>query len=53
MKNPEYLISVLNDGGDRARSIAENTIDEVKRKVGLGVCLLDVEKACKIAEHKL
>lgn len=55
MKNPEYLIDVLTDGGDRARSIAEHTIDEVKRKVGLGVCLLDVERKAvgKIAEHKL
>lgn len=36
LKNPDYLSSVLADGGDRAREIAEKTIDEVKLKVGLG-----------------
>jgi tryptophanyl-tRNA synthetase len=36
LKNPEYLTSILDEGGDRAREIAEKTIDEVKLKVGLG-----------------
>jgi tryptophanyl-tRNA synthetase len=36
LKNPEYLCSVLADGGDRARETAEKTIDEVNAKVGLG-----------------
>lgn len=36
LKNPDYLCAVLADGGDRARETAEKTIDEVKRKVGLG-----------------
>ena len=36
LKNPDYLCSVLADGGDRARETAEKTIDEVKLKVGLG-----------------
>lgn len=36
LKNPDYLCKVLEDGNDRAREIAEKTIDEVKVKVGLG-----------------
>lgn len=36
LKNPDYLCSVLAEGSDRAREIAERTIDEVKLKVGLG-----------------
>lgn len=36
LKNPEYLISVLAEGGDQARETAEKTIEEVKSKVGLG-----------------
>lgn len=36
LKNPDYLSSVLADGGDRARETAEKTMDEVKLKVGLG-----------------
>lgn len=36
LKNPDYLSKVLEDGNERAREIAEKTIDEVKVKVGLG-----------------
>lgn len=37
LKNPDYLISVLKAGGDKASERAEETISEVKEKVGLGV----------------
>lgn len=36
LKNPDFLQSVLTDGGDKAREIAVKTMDEVKSKVGLG-----------------
>lgn len=36
LKNPDYLQSVLEKGNNKAREVAEKTIDEVKTKVGLG-----------------
>lgn len=35
MKNREYLEKIVEDGNERARAIAVNTIKEVKEKVGL------------------
>lgn len=34
--DPAYIETVLRDGADRARAIAERTLAEVKRKVGVG-----------------
>lgn len=39
MQNPEYLVSVLRQGSEKASEIAETTLDEVKRKMGLGINL--------------
>lgn len=36
MKNPDFLHTVLTEGSDKARAIAEATMDEVKLKVGMG-----------------
>lgn len=36
MKNPDFLHKVLTEGGEKARTIAESTMAEVKLKVGLG-----------------
>jgi tryptophanyl-tRNA synthetase len=36
LKNPDYVWNALSLGNDKAREIAEKTIDEVKFKVGLG-----------------
>uniref|UniRef100_A0A7G3B4M4 Tryptophan--tRNA ligase, mitochondrial n=1 Tax=Lutzomyia longipalpis TaxID=7200 RepID=A0A7G3B4M4_LUTLO len=35
-KHPEYLCQVLQEGADRASKVAEETLQEVKDKVGLG-----------------
>jgi len=32
---PEYVSQVIKDGAERARKIAQKTIDEVKEKMGL------------------
>jgi len=34
--NPEYVDSVIREGAEKARLIAQKTIDEVKQKMGLG-----------------
>lgn len=34
-KNPEYVKKVLKDGADKASTIAEKTLKEVKQKIGL------------------
>lgn len=34
MNNPDYLIAVMAKGAEKARAVAEKTIDEVKLKVG-------------------
>ena len=36
MANPDYLISILKDGKERARAIACQTIDDVRMAVGVG-----------------
>lgn len=36
LQNPDYLWNVLSDGNEKAREVAEKTMDEVKAKVGLG-----------------
>ena len=33
--NPQYVNKVIADGAEKARSIAQETIDEVKQKIGL------------------
>lgn len=35
MENPEYLMAILTRGADKAKETAEQTIREVKDKVGL------------------
>ncbi|MEO8581734.1 MAG: tryptophan--tRNA ligase [Patescibacteria group bacterium] len=35
-KNPEYIDQIIREGAQKARAIAEETIKEVKEKVGLG-----------------
>ncbi|KAG4074115.1 hypothetical protein HA402_014320 [Bradysia odoriphaga] len=37
LKNPEYLIDVMRIGAEKSSRIAEETIVDVKRKVGVGV----------------
>ncbi|KAJ6646550.1 Tryptophan--tRNA ligase, mitochondrial, partial [Pseudolycoriella hygida] len=37
LKNPEYLVDVLKVGADKSSQIAEETLVEVKKKVGLGL----------------
>lgn len=37
LKNPEYLVDVLKMGTEKSSQIAENTLADVKTKVGLGV----------------
>lgn len=44
LKNPDYLQSILEKGNDKAREVAEKTIDEVKAKVGLGSFNLGIHK---------
>ena len=34
-KNPEYVKKILKDGADKASTIAEKTLQEVKQKIGL------------------
>jgi tryptophanyl-tRNA synthetase len=36
LKNPEFLWKVLEEGNSRAAEVAQDTMKEVKRKVGLG-----------------
>ena len=36
LKNPDYLTKILQDGNNKARVVAEKTMEEVKQKVGLG-----------------
>lgn len=36
LKNPDYLHDVLEKGTEKAREVAEKTMNEVKSKVGLG-----------------
>ena len=36
LKNPDYLTKILQDGNNKARVVAEKTMEEVKHKVGLG-----------------
>lgn len=36
LKNKDYLCSVLDEGTEKARKVAAETMDEVKLKVGLG-----------------
>lgn len=35
-KNPAYIEKVLKDGAEKVRPIAEKTINDVKKKIGLG-----------------
>lgn len=35
LQNPEYIDRVIEEGSQKAREIAQGTIDEVKQKVGL------------------
>lgn len=35
IKNPAYIDQVIKEGADRARAIAEETVREVKQKIGL------------------
>jgi tryptophanyl-tRNA synthetase len=51
LKNPEFLTSILDEGADRAREIAEKTIDEVKLKVGLGQ--LNGLANMKVLKHRI
>lgn len=37
LKNPEYLIDVMKIGAEKSSRIAEETIVDVKRKVGVGI----------------
>lgn len=37
MNNRDYLVKVLKDGGEKSSQLAEQTIVEVKEKVGLGI----------------
>lgn len=37
MGNRDYLVDVLRLGGERAATVAQRTIEEVKQKVGLGL----------------
>jgi tryptophanyl-tRNA synthetase len=34
--NPEYVDTVIRESAEKARSIAQQTVDEVKKKMGLG-----------------
>ena len=34
--NPDYVDKVIREGAERARVIAQKTVDEVKQKMGLG-----------------
>ena len=34
--NPEYVNKVIKEGAEKARKIAQKTVDEVKQKMGLG-----------------
>lgn len=38
LKNRDYLLSVMKIGRDRASERAENTLREVKEKVGMVIC---------------
>lgn len=44
LRNPEYLESILERGNDKAREVAQKTMDEVKAKVGLGHVTLPLQK---------
>ena len=35
-KRPEFVKEILDEGGKRARSIAQQTVDEVYGRMGLG-----------------
>lgn len=48
MRNPEYLVDVLSMGGERAAAVAQQTIEEVKQKVGLGL----PERLTETEEHR-
>lgn len=37
LKNPEYLVDVLKMGTEKSSEVAEETLVDVKRKVGLGI----------------
>lgn len=37
LKNPEYLVDVLKIGSEKCGRIAEETLVDVKRKVGIGL----------------
>lgn len=37
LKNPEYLVDVLKIGTDKSSKVAEETLVDVKKKVGLGL----------------
>lgn len=37
LKNPDYLVDVLKTGADKSSQIAEETLIDVKKKVGLGL----------------
>lgn len=52
MKNPDFLHKVLTEGSDKARTIAEATMDEVKLKVGLGQYKEIAEISEKLAEKR-
>ena len=34
-KNPEYVDKVLKDGAEKARKVAQETVKEVRKKMGL------------------
>lgn len=36
LKNPEYLVDVLKIGNEKCSQIAEETMVDVKKKVGIG-----------------
>lgn len=37
LKNPEYLVDILKIGAEKSSQIAEETLVDVKKKVGLGI----------------
>lgn len=37
LENPEYLVNVLKIGAEKSSEIAEETLVDVKKKVGLGL----------------
>ncbi|XP_055902444.1 tryptophan--tRNA ligase, mitochondrial [Eupeodes corollae] len=50
LKNPSELVYILDDGREKARTIAEETMAEVKQKVGLGANMSEFAMLKKVSK---